>query len=336
MKATAVAPSNIAFIKYWGKADEALRIPLNASISMNLSSAYTTTTVEFSNLYKTDEVYLTPSSETYKHSRPLEFVGSEKKRIIEHVDRIRENAGIHTRAKIVTRNTFPHGAGIASPASGFAALTVAACKAAGVTLSEKELTIIARLGSGSACRSIPDGFVLWEKGKISSESYAYSLYPADFWDVRDILVIVDFGLKKVSTSDGMKLVSTSPLWKTRVAGVPSKVTKMKTAFAEKDFTSLGELIEEDCLDMHHVMQTQIPPVFYWSDMTKQITKAVGDWRTAGLSVYFTVDAGPNVHLIVEGKDELEVLEKLKNFPGVLQVIVNKPAPGAHQINDHLF
>lgn len=326
MKATAIAPSNIAFIKYWGKQDEALRLPLNASLSMNLSSAYTTTTVEFSPTYKKDRVALVDGI----------FSNEEKKRVIQFLDRVRVKSGVHEFSRIVTKNTFPQATGIASSASGFAALTVAAFAAAGVTLLEKELTIFARLGSGSACRSIPDGFVLWKKGETSDESYAYSVYPHTYWDLRDILVIVDFHTKKVPTTKGQEGVTTSPFWKDRVEKIPAKIEKMAKALKEKNFQHLGELIEEDCLSMHQVMQTQNPPIFYWSEETKKLMEKVINWRKEGLSVYFTIDAGPNVHLICEAKNEDAVAEKVRSFPGILQVIINKPASGAHLIDSHLF
>jgi diphosphomevalonate decarboxylase len=200
MKATAVAPANIAFIKYWGKRDEKLRLPLNSSFSMNLTGSYTTTTVEFSSSYSKDEVSLLHGN----------FSEKEITRVIDGLKRIRLQAGIHEFARVITQNTFPKGAGAAASASGFAALSMAGAEAAGVSLSEKELTILARLGSGSACRSIPDGFVLWEKGTTSEDSYAYSIYPSTYWDLRDILVIVDSHMKKIPTTEGMENIQTSP------------------------------------------------------------------------------------------------------------------------------
>src|SRR5690242_8011132 len=147
MKQTAVAPSNIAFVKYWGrKKEESLRLPANGSISMNLSNLLTTTTVEFNKNFDNDEVIFNGEKE--------EIIGN---RAIAHIDRIRKFAKITTKAKVVTKNNFPTGTGLSSSASGFAALTVAASVAAGLKLSEKELSILARQGSGSACRSIPDG-----------------------------------------------------------------------------------------------------------------------------------------------------------------------------------
>ena len=151
MKATAVAPSNIAFIKYWGKKDGGLRLPENGSISMNLSNLLTTTTVEFSSALKDDDFEL----EGIRYANDSE----KSLRVIKHLDRIRKLGGIDSYAKVVSSNNFPSGTGLSSSASGLAALTVAAAAAASLALSEKELSILARKGSGSACRSIPDGFV---------------------------------------------------------------------------------------------------------------------------------------------------------------------------------
>lgn len=326
MKSTAIAPANIAFIKYWGKKDlpagevgEALRLPLNSSISMNLSGLCTTTSVEFSSGFSEDSVKLIGDS----------FSVFEINRVKKSLDLIRQRAGIDEYARVVTKNTFPKGAGAAASASGFAALTVAGFAAAGVSLSEKELTIFARLGSGSASRSIPDGFVLWKDGQKSEESYAYSLYPSNYWDIRDILVIVDSLMKKVSTTKGMEDVQTSPLLASRLEALPGRIKRVEQALKDKNFSSLGEVIEEDCLDMHAVMQSQNPPLMYWNEMTKIIMASVIDWRASGLPVYFTIDAGPNVHILCEGKNAEQVLEKVKLLSGIQSIIMNKPAPGAH-------
>jgi len=326
MKATAKAPSNIAFIKYWGKKDENLRIPANTSISMNLSAAQTTTTVDFSKEYTSDNI---------------SFAGGilsegEVERIITHLERIRNRAGLTWFAKVATKNTFPKSAGIASSASGFAALTVAGCKAAGLSLSERELTIVARLGSGSASRSIPDGFVEWQTGDTSDESYAYSLFPHTYWDLRDVLCVVETGEKKLSSAKGMISASTSPHWSARLAAIPKKIEKVKTALQRKNMQLLGETIEEDCLNMHQVMQTQDSPLLYWNDTTKALIVAIQHWRTEGISVYFTIDAGPNVHCICEAKDERAVVDRVKTISGVQSVLINKPSEGTKLIEEHLF
>lgn len=322
MKATAVAPANIAFIKYWGKADDALRLPFNSSISMNLSECLTTTTVEFSPSYQADDVSGLPKDDV--------------NRVTGHLDRLRALARSSLRANVVTENSFPSGAGIASSASGFAALTVAAATALGLELSEKQMTILARLGSGSACRSIPDGLVEWMKGKSSQTSYAKSLFSQDYWDLRDIVVVVAKPQKKIGSTQGMDNVRTSPFWSRRLRNISDRMKRAKSALAKRDLKMLGEVMEEDCVSMHTVMMTQKPPLFYWSGETVEMIHAVSAWREEGLSVYFTIDAGPNVHLICEAKDEDAVVKKVKALSGGEQIIINKPSGGAHLTQDHLF
>jgi len=326
MKATALAPANIAFIKYWGKADAVLRLPMNTSISMNLSAARTVTTVEFSNDDKEDRITMMGETMSTK----------EQRRIRDHLDRIRENAGTHLCAHVVTKNTFPKGTGIASSASGFAALTVAACAAMRLQYAEKDLSILARLGSGSACRSIPDGFVQWEKGFSSETSYAHSLYPASHWDLRDIVCIVKQDAKKTSSTQGMDKAQTSPRWRARLVAIGERVKRTKEALEKKDIRLLGEVIEEEALNMHAVMQTQKPPLYYWSRTTEKIMEAVVAMRKSGISVYYTIDAGPNVHLICESRFEKSVLGTVKFVKNIKKTMVNKPSQGTHIIDEHLF
>src|SRR3989338_2743092 len=202
MKATAIGPSNIAFIKYWGKKDENLILPENGSISMNLSDLTTTTTVEFLQNLKEDSVIIDGKAEKKKIER-----------VSKQLDRVRKIAKFSYKAKVVSQNNFPSGTGLSSSASGFAALTLAASKSAGLSLSEKELCILARQGSGSACRSIPDGFVEWIAGNTSETSYAYSLHPANYWDILDVVVIVSQHKKEISSTKGQELVASSTFYK---------------------------------------------------------------------------------------------------------------------------
>lgn len=326
MKATAKAPANIAFIKYWGRKDEKLRLPANDSISMNLSGVFTITTVEFSDECKEDKIQL----------QGKELGEKEKERISDHLDKIRSLAGIKTRAKLVTENNFPSGTGIASSASGFAALTVAAASAAGLKLDKKQLSIIARQGSGSACRSIPDGFVEWKSGNSSETSYACSLFSAGWWDLRDIIAVVGEVPKKISSSEGHVLTESSPFYKPRILGMKEKLKRIKKAIKTKDFETFGEISENEAVNMHAVMMTSVPPIFYWLSKTLEIILAVHEWREGGLPVYFTIDAGPNIHLICQQDDEQKVIKRLDNINGLKGIISNKPARGAHLIHKHLF
>ena len=342
-KTTAKAPANIAFIKYWGKQNEKLRLPLNSSISMNLSNCYTITTVEFSKRFSEDFVEIRVieaknllTAWPFGHLVGKKQEWKEKGRVITHLERIRRLAKSKLKAKVISQNSFPISAGIASSASGFAALTLAASRAAGLNLKEHELSILARLGSGSACRSIPDGFVEWRKGKNSDESFAHSLYPADYWELRDIVVLVRTQEKKASSTSGMKKVKTSPFLILRLAGMDKRIKKLKKALKNKDFKLLGEIIEKETINMHEVMITQKPALFYWSRKTKEIIQTVQAWREKGLLVYFTIDAGPNVHLICQAKNEKKVTRELKKISGIIDIIINKPAKGAQLINKHLF
>lgn len=325
-KATAIAPANIAFIKYWGRKNASLRLPCNTSISMNLSASTTTTTVEFSEREKDEIVLLEEGG----------FSDAEVIRVVRQLDVIREYVGTTLRARVASKNTFPKSTGAASSASGFAALTVAALAALGQHISEKECTILARLGSGSACRSIPDGFVRWEVGVRSEDSFARSLYPASYWDLRDILVVVEQRGKDVSSSRGHDMVETSPLFADRLKAIPGRIARVEEGLASRNLSLLGNAIEEECLNMHHVMQTQTPALYYWTDRTITLMDIVPHWRREGIPVYFTIDAGPNVHLICEEKDEQRVLKRLKELSGIEQVIVNKSAPGARLVDTHLF
>ncbi|MBI3380200.1 diphosphomevalonate decarboxylase [Candidatus Gottesmanbacteria bacterium] len=326
MKATAVAPSNIAFIKYWGKKDKNLRLPANTSISMNLSNAFTTTTVEFSADNKKDEIYFGEKRMDRKSSI----------RVISHLDRIRRIAKKNLFAKVVTQNSFPQSTGIASSASGFAALTLAAVGAMDLKCSEKDLSILARLGSGSACRSIPCGFVEWKVSKTSENSYSFSLYDEKHWDLKDIIAVVSTEEKKTSSTLGHENAKSSPLFSKRLEHLPARIVKLKEALKEKNIKKLGELIEKEAIELHMIMMTQDPPLFYWDGSTMEIVKLVRLWRNDGLLVYFTLDAGPNVHLICESKEENKVLEKLKKLSYIKNVIINSPSSGARLIDKHLF
>lgn len=320
MKVTAKAPSNIAFIKYWGKKDENLRIPANSSISMNLSDAYTITTAETDENLINDEVSIDGKI----------LAGKDLERISKHVDLLRSGTKNKSYLRIESKNNFPKGAGIASSASGFAALTLAVSKALGLSLSEKELSILARMGSGSACRSIPDGFVEWVAGDNDKTSYAYSLYPASYWDIADVIAIVGESPKKVSSTEGHGLAESSPFYEARIRKMPEKIEKIKKALADKNFTDFGEILEAEAINMHSVMMTSVPPLYYLNPETLKVMEAVIEWRNEGLESYFTIDAGPNVHVICEEGGSDKIKNKLKEI-GFEKILVNKPAEGAKLI-----
>ncbi len=326
LKATAMSCSNIAFIKYWGNRDAALRIPLNDSVSMNLSNATTTTTVEFDANLNEDHIIVggVPANEV------------TAKRVIAHLDRVRALAKIETKARVHSQNSFPTGVGIASSASAFAALSLAATHAAGLTLTERELSILARQGSGSACRSIPAGFVEWIAGGSSAESYAMSIAPPEHWDLRDVIAIVSTTEKKISSSDGHLAAHTSHFLTERIRALPARFHRVRRAILSKDLAMLGPAIEEDAIELHLIAMTSVPPIFYWTPGMVRVIQAVQHWRAEGIAVYFTLDAGPNVHLICEARDAPQVAELAQSIEDVQQVLVNAPGGAARLSDEHLF
>lgn len=325
MKATAVAPSNIAFIKYWGKKDEVLRLPENGSISMNLSNLLTTTTVEFNKNFKEDEIAINNQKEAQEGSRA-----------IKHLDRIRRIAKINYKVKVVTKNNFPTGTGLSSSASGFAALTLAGAKAAELNLSEKELSVLARQGSGSACRSIPNGFVEWLDGDTSETSYGVSLYPENYWDIVDVVAVVSKNKKEVSTTEGQKLAASSPFFPVRLAKIKEKINLIKKYLKEKDFKHFGELVEAEALELHAIMLTSTPSLIYLLPGSLRIMHMVKKWRQEGLQVYFTVNTGQDIHLICQKKDVVPLVKKLGGIEDVQKTIINYPSRGACLTEEHLF
>ncbi|MCI0475848.1 MAG: diphosphomevalonate decarboxylase [Anaerolineales bacterium] len=325
-KAAANGCSNIAFIKYWGNRDDALRIPLNNSISMNLDHAATTTTVAFDDALDDDHIILGGAR---ANSAP-------RARVVAHLDRVRALAQIETRARVESQNNFPMGAGIASSASAFAALSLAATRAIGLELPERELSILARQGSGSACRSIPGGFVEWLAGSESTNSYAVSIAPPTFWVLRDVIAIVSTAEKKVGSTDGHHAAPSSHFLTERLNALPARLARVRRALFAHDLAALGSAIEEDAIELHFVAMTSAPPIFYWSPEMVRVIESARAWRADGLAVYFTLDAGPNVHLICEAKDAVQVAARAREIPDVQQVIVNAPGGPARLTEEHLF
>jgi len=325
MKSTAIAPSNIAFTKYWGRKDEKLRLPMNGSISMCLSNLLTTTTVEFSEKLKADDIIINGERRE-----------KEALKVSKHLDRIRKLAGISTYAKVVSQNSFPTATGLSSSASGFAALTVAGAKAAGLNLSEKELSILARQGSGSACRSIPGGIVEWLDGDTSDSSYAKTIFEKDYWNIADVVAVVSEGRKDISTSEAHESANSSPFMEVRVKGMKAKNELLKKIIKQKDFQKFGELIESEALELHSIYITQKPSLIYLTPNSLLIVKLCKKWRQEGLPVYFTVNTGQDVHLIVEKKNVKKLEKKLKEIPEVKEIIINYPGDGTKLSSKHLF
>lgn len=311
--ATGVACANIAFIKYWGNRDSALRIPANGSISMNLDGLLARTTVSFQPSLALDELNI----------NGREVTGKGLERVSAILDEVRASAGLRAKAEVISENNFPTGAGIASSAAAFAALALAASAAAGLEFSERELSRLARRGSGSACRSIPGGFVEWQAGTDDADSFAFSIAPPEHWRLTDCIAVVNAEHKATGSTEGHAMAATSPLQASRVADAPRRLDLCRRAILSRDFEAFAEIAELDSNLMHAVMMTSNPPLFYWQPATLTIMQAVREWRASGLPVCYTIDAGPNVHVITEAAEAARVADLLANMPGVQKVL---PAP----------
>ncbi len=313
--ATAEAPANIAFVKYWGNRDPELRLPLNSSLSMALSAATTRTTVAFVGHQETDVLIL--------NGQPA--APAALQRVKRQLDWVREQAGLQQPALVVSENRFPTGAGIASSASGFAALALASSAAAGLDLDERTLTVLARRGSGSAARSIPGGFVEWLAADRDADSYARCIAPAEHWPLCDVVAIVSQKHKAVGSTDGHQAALASPYLAARLAEVEARLSRVRRAILERDLPALGPELEAEAISLHFVAMTGQPPLLYWRPATVALLLQVRAWREAGLPVYFTLDAGPNVHLICEAQDAPQVARLLGELPYVTSLLVNDPA-----------
>lgn len=317
-EATARANANIAFIKYWGNRDHDLRLPVNSSLSMNLDGMYTETMVAWEESLTSDQLVL--------NGQPASPAALD--RVSKHLDRLRTRLDETRKARVVSSNNFPMGAGIASSASAFAALTMAAVAASGEKLGEKELTTLARLGSGSASRSIPTGFVKWYTADNHADSFAESIASPSYWNLVDVVAIISTDHKATTSQAGHVTADTSDLQTARVAGASARLKKCEDAIFSRDFSSFAEIVELDSNLMHAIMMTSQPALFYWLPTTLAVMEAVRQWRQQGLSVCYTLDAGPNVHCICLDKDANEVRNCLQTLSGIQDVRLASPGKGA--------
>jgi diphosphomevalonate decarboxylase len=330
-KTTVSAPANIAFIKYWGARDLDGALPMNPSISMTLEHCVTQCTVETLGHGGDDEVWLAEPDGGFGTPDP-DFAH----RVRAQLDRIRQWTGRDEAVRVATRNTFPTAGGLASSASGFAALTLAAVGALGKKTSQKELSLLARRsGSGSACRSVMGGFVEWGAGG-DGDSYAHQIADVDHWDLRNVIAVVEIGPKTVSSIEGHRRATTSPYYAKRLELLPQRLDRVRRAIRERDLAALGPVIEEEAVDLHLIAMSSQPPIFYWSPGTVAVLRAVRELRQEGLHAYATMDAGANVHVICDSDSEDDVAERLEDLPAVGFVIRDGVGPGPDQEAEHLF
>lgn len=330
-KTTVQASSDVALVKYWGKKDKVLRLPANGSISMILNSLQSITTVEFLPNLKSDEVIIGGEVEE-----------GESSRVVKHLDRIRALAKSQKLiqedifAKVVSENNFPKSTGLSSSGSGFAALTIAASKAIGLDLSEKELSILARQGSGTACRCVCGGFVEWLDGKISNDSFSLSFAQADSFPIRDLVTIVSEDKKNLSSTEGHDLAESSLFFAARQEKIKEKLASVKKAILDKDFVALGELVEAEALEFHSILLTSKPNILLFYPGTVEVMQAVRKLRQTGIPVYFTINTGFNVHVLTLPQYEDVVSLALKKLATVKKIISSGVGEKPQFLEKHLF
>lgn len=315
--------TNIAFIKYWGKADEELMLPMNNSLSLTLDAFYTDTKVIFDEKLAQDELYIDGKLQDEKSLNKAKVI----------LDLVRKQAGILDFAKIESINHVPTAAGLASSASGLAALAGAASLAAGLNLSPTDLSRLARRGSGSASRSIYGGFAEWEKGSSDTDSYAVPVDDAD-WDIGMIFIIVDDKRKDISSTEGMRrVVETSPYYEGWVTSTAEDLKEIKIAIAERNFEKVGQIAESSALKMHALNLSAQPPFNYWSPDSIVAMRKVEELRALGYPVYLTMDAGPNVKLICQKSQMPAIHEFLLKDYRPDQLVLAHPGPGIQILDE---
>ncbi len=304
--AEAFAPSNIALCKYWGKRDVELNLPVTSSLSISLGKLGSRCRLSFCN--ERDQVIL--------NGEELANDSTFVVRLSQYLDLFRKEK--HSRYRIETENTIPTAAGFASSASGFASIVIALNKLHGWNLPDQKLSILARLGSGSASRSLWQGFVEWHVGEDDEQgmdSFAEPLQASTWPELKIGLLVLEAGEKEIGSRAAMhRTVETSQLYKSWPEKVNQDMAKLKQAIATKDFDHLGATAESNALTMHATLMAAHPPVLSWLPQSVTTMKKVWQCRHEGLPLYFTMDAGPNIKLLFLEKDKSTIINK---FPSLV-------------------
>ncbi len=315
-RAIAVAPANIALAKYWGKVPDSDNHPAVPSLSLTLDALTTRTEVAFDQALTEDQVLL----------NELPLSGPGRERVTAVLDRLRAEARVTTRARVVSRNSFPTAAGLASSASGFAALVMASAAALDLGLDRPALSARARQASASAARSVFDGWVTLPLGADAAQPLA----PPDHWDVALLVVIAENQPKSIGSSSAMNLTrATSPYYPAWVETAPRLYQRACTAVKGRDLDALGPVLEQSALMMHATMLAADPSIVYFTPATLSLLATVRELRRCGVRAYATMDAGPQVKVLCESPDAPRVEQALADTPGAQRIIRCRPGKGAY-------
>jgi len=327
MIGTAIAPSNLALVKYWGKRDIALNLPARDSISVTLADLTTTTTVRLIDNDQ-DRLWLNGKSATPGQVDKIRPV----------LDLVRQQAGSNKSAHVVSHNNFPTAAGLASSASGLCALAMAAATAYDLPIERERLSGVARRGSGSATRSFFGGFVRWYAGSRADgvDSVARPVETPQPWPLNLLPTVVSGEEKKTSSTDGMvPTAETSPFHQAWLDTVDRDLVALEEAIADRELERLGQIAEDNALAMHAAMISARPALIYWRPHTLEIIEAVRDSRNEGMRAWITIDAGPNVAVLVHPDDTDAMTTRLRALPCAPLVEAVGVGDGAHITDTHL-
>lgn len=328
---TATAGANIALVKYWGKRSLEGNLPAVGSLSITLQALRSRTEVAPAPGLERDDVVLNGRRDE-----------GQARRVVDTLERIRalaRDAGVATApppAVVRSENNFPTGAGLASSASGFAALVVAAAAAYGLTLAPARLSALARAGSGSAARSIFGGFVEMARGEREdgSDAVARPLLPAADWPLEVVVAITARAEKAVGSTQGMNLTArTSPYWSGWLASQEADLEEARAAVMGRDFERLADVSEFSCLKMHGLAMSARPGLLYWNGATVECLQRIRALRRSGHAVFFTVDAGPQVKAVCAPAHVAPVRDALASVAGVDTLLHTPLGPGAHLLPD---
>lgn len=319
-RATALAHPNIALAKYWGKRDFGHNLPAVPSLSVTLAGMTTTTTVTFDPALAEDTFALAG----------VPVSGKPLARVSGLLDRVRAASGIRERAAVESENDFPTAAGLASSASAFAALALAASAAAGLDTGEAKISDLARKTSVSAARSALGGFCELREGREGDEDLAaVPVAPADHFQLRVVVAVTREGPKPTLSTEGMLHTQrTSPYYPAWVETAPALCDRVRAAVLARDIEALGEAAEESALRMHACAIAACPGLVYWVGATVEVMDHVRRLRKAGTPAYFTIDAGPHVKVLTTADHEEAVARALSAVPGVTRVLRTQPGPAA--------
>jgi len=333
-KAVAEANTNIALVKYWGKNDDQLNLPAVPSLSLTLAGLRTRTAVELDPSLGSDTLVLNDA----------EVTGEPLAKVSRHIDRVMRELGIAARpaARVRSHNNFPTAAGLASSASGFAALSLAAAGALqpGFVLDDAarlRLAVLARQGSGSAARSLFGGLVVLGTGTPGQRDSARAsqvLTEADWPELRMVIGVASEAAKDTGSTDGMRhTAATSPYFAPFVAAAPADLRQAMAAVQARDLEALGHVAERSALRMHASALAADPAVVYLRGATIEGLHALRALRRRGIAAFFTCDAGPHPKALTLARDADAVAAALSTVPGVLRTIVAAPGPGARWVED---